>query len=108
MACLVYRHRTERSNDRMALLLDLVRRAGVLIPRRSALKHPLVRRRKASTGITASIAKLTESAGTFEPSGKTEQVVASSKAIDGCRGLLRCYSACNDPLMRGIGVPWGW
>jgi hypothetical protein len=48
--------------------------------------------------ITASIAKLTESAGTFEPSGKTEHIVASSKAIDVRRSLLRRYSACNDPV----------
>jgi hypothetical protein len=38
--------------------------------------------RKASSGITASIAKLTESAGTSEP-------VASSKAIDVSLSLLR-------------------
>jgi hypothetical protein len=97
MAFLVYRHRTERSNDRMALLLDLIRRAGASIPRRSALKYPLVWRWKPSTGITASIAKLTENAGTFEPSEKTEHVVASSKATDVCRSLLRCHSAYNDP-----------
>jgi hypothetical protein len=58
--------RNERSNDRMAPLLNLISRWGSLLPRRNALKHPLVWHRKASTGITASIAKLTESAGTRE------------------------------------------
>jgi hypothetical protein len=77
--------RSERSNDRMA---DLIRRPGLLILRRSALKHPWVSHRKASTGFTASIAKLTESAGTCERSGRTEDGVALSKAISVCLSLL--------------------
>src|SRR5215467_2651669 len=78
--------RSERSNDRM---VDLIRRPGLLILRRSALKHPWVLHRKASTGFTASTAKLTESAGTCERSGRTEGGVASSKTINVCLGLLR-------------------
>src|SRR5215471_15022088 len=78
--------RTIRRNDRM---VDLIRRPGSLILRRSALMHPLVWHRKASTGFTASIAKLTESAGTCERSGKTEHGVASSKAINVRLSLLR-------------------
>ena len=78
--------RRERSNDRMA---DLIRRSGSLILRRSALKHPLVWHRKAGIGFTASIAKLTESAGTCERSGRTEHRVASSKAINVRLSLLR-------------------
>jgi len=77
--------RSERSDDRMA---DLTRRPGSMILRGSALKHPLVWHRKASTGITASIAKLTESAGTCERSGRTEDGVTSSKAIDVRLSLL--------------------
>ena len=80
--------RSERSNDRMARLLDLIRHAG-LIPRRSVLNHPLVRPRKASTGITASIAKPTENAGTSKPSGTREHSAALSKAIDISLSLLR-------------------
>jgi hypothetical protein len=105
MVCLVHGHRTERSNDRMALLLDLIRRAGALMQRRSALKHPLAWGWKTSTGIPASIAKLTEGAGTFEPPGKTDRVVASSKAIDVCRRLFRRYSAFNDPTNGGYRHP---
>jgi two-component sensor histidine kinase len=45
-------------------MADLIRRSGSLILRRSALKHPLVWHRKAGTGFTASIAKLTKSLGT--------------------------------------------
>jgi hypothetical protein len=89
MARLARTVRDKRSNDRMAPLLDLIRRRGSLLPRRSALKHPLVWHRKASTGITASIAKLTESAGTCARPGRTEQGVASSKAIYVCLSLLR-------------------
>jgi len=70
-------------------MADLTRRPGSMIPRGSALKHPLVWHRKASTGITASIAKLTESAGTCERSGRTEHGVASSKAINVRLRLLR-------------------
>jgi hypothetical protein len=75
-------HRSECSNDRMVRLLHLIHRAHLLIPRRSALRRPLVQHRTANTGITASIAKLTENAGTSEPSGRTQHNVAHSKAID--------------------------
>ena len=78
--------RSERSNDRM---VDMICRPGLLILRRSALKPPWVSHRKASTGFTASIAKLTESAGTCERSGRTEDGVASSKAINVRLSLLR-------------------
>jgi hypothetical protein len=81
--------RNERSNDQMAPPLDLISRRSSLLPRRSALKHPLVWHRKASTGITASIVKLIESAGMCERSERTEQDVASSKAIYVCLSLLR-------------------
>jgi hypothetical protein len=73
----------------MAPLLDQIRRAGSLIPRRSASKYLLVERREASTGITASIAKLTESAGTSERLRRTEQSPASSKTIGVYLNLLR-------------------
>src|SRR6516162_7558585 len=67
--------RSERSNDRMA---DLIRRSGSLILRRSALKHPLVWHRKAGTGFTASIAKLTESAGTCEREDRARRSIVES------------------------------
>ena len=73
----------------MAPPLDLIRRRRSLLPRRSALKDPLVSHRKASTGFTASIAKLTESAGTCERLGRTEHGVASPKAINVRLSLLR-------------------
>ena len=79
---------SDRSNDRKGPLLDLIRCVGVS-PRRSALKHPLVRHREAIAGITASIAKLTKSAGTSEPSERTEPGAASSKAIDVCLSARR-------------------
>jgi hypothetical protein len=73
----------------MATLLDLIRRAGVMVPWRSALKHPLVRHRRTIVGITTSIGKLAESAGTSELSRRSEHGVASSKAIDVCLNVLR-------------------
>ena len=89
MAGLAHPHCSERSSDRMASLLGQIRRAGSLLPRRSASKYRLVEHRKASIGITASIAKLTESAGTSEPSKRTEQSLALSKVIRVCLSLLR-------------------
>src|SRR6516162_7836244 len=89
MAGLAHPHCSERSSDRMASLLGQIRRAGSLLPRRSASKYRLVEHRKASIGITASIAKLTESAGTSEPSRRTEQSLALSKVIRVCLSLLR-------------------
>ena len=89
MAGLAHPHCSERSSDRMASLLGQIRRAGSLLPRRSASKYLLVEHRKASIGITASIAKLTESAGTSEPSERTEYGVVSSKAIDVRLSVLR-------------------
>ena len=73
----------------MGRLLGLLRPAGSLTLRRSALMHRLVWHRKASVGTTVSIAKLTESAGTSEPSERTEYGVVSSKAIDVRLSALR-------------------
>ena len=89
MAGLAHPHCSERSSDRMASLRGQMCRTGSPITRRSALKHLLVEHRKASTGITASIAKLTKSAGTSEPSKRTEHGAASSKAIDVCLSARR-------------------
>ena len=89
MAGLAHPHCSERSSDRMASLLGQIRRAGSLLPRRSASKYRLVEHRKASIGITASIAKLTESAGTSERLRRTEQSPASSKTIGVYLNLLR-------------------
>jgi hypothetical protein len=67
----------------MGRLLGLLRPAGSLTLRRSALMHRLAWHRKASVGTTVSIAKITESAGTSEPSERTEyDRDVSSKAID--------------------------
>jgi hypothetical protein len=70
---LAHPHRIDRLGNRMniARLPDLTHRPGSVMPRRTVLKRQQVRRRRASTGITASIAKLTESAGTFEATGGT-------------------------------------
>jgi len=73
----------------MAPLLGLLRPAGSFILRRSALMHRLVWQRAASVGTTVWIAKLTESAGTSEPSERTEYGVVSSKAIDVRLSVLR-------------------
>src|SRR5215467_6455526 len=73
----------------MARPLGLSRPAGSFILRRSALMHRLVWHRTASVGTTVSIAKLTESAGTSEPSERTEYGVVSSKAIDVRLSALR-------------------
>jgi hypothetical protein len=64
-------HPIDRLNNRMniALLPGQTHRRGLVMPRRSVFNRQQVRRRKVSTGITASIANLTESVGTFEATG---------------------------------------
>jgi len=64
-------HLIDRLNNRMniALLPDQTHGRGLVMPRRSVFNRQQVRRRKVSTGITASIANLTESVGTFEATG---------------------------------------
>jgi hypothetical protein len=67
--------------------------------------HRLVWHRKASVGTTVSIAKLTESAGTSEPSERTEHRVGSSKAIDVRLSALRQTRSIR-PGLGGTGNEW--
>jgi hypothetical protein len=63
-------HPIDRLNNRMNItLLPGQRHRRGLVMRRSVFNRQQARRRKVSTGITASIANLTESAGTSEATG---------------------------------------
>ena len=73
-------YRIDRLNNRMNItpLLDQTHRRSLVMRRRSVFKGRRVRRRRVSAGITASIANLTESDGTFEATGTESDTSCSS------------------------------
>jgi hypothetical protein len=86
----------------VARLPDIVRRWGLMMPRRSVFKRQWVGRRRASTGITVSIEKGTESAGTFVATGRTNPEVVEKRSrspgTDFGRSLLAVTSVESSHL----------